>query len=146
MDKLLHKTQLKMIKNRPYGVLKEVIYFSVVASQPKALIKVSKVSWTSQLSYEIRRYVKYLDLHLKKFDKTNFISQKNTFRKPASFRVKLKIVLYQVLDNFECSVYFLRGPCQDYLVFLLRFGIVASSPYRRLAHFSWSIQTAPSGS
>ena len=39
----------------------------------KALIKVSKVSWTSQLSYEILR--SSLE---RKFDKTNFISQKST--------------------------------------------------------------------
>ena len=35
----------------------------------KALIKVSKVSWTSQLSYEILR-----SSFERKFDKTNFIS------------------------------------------------------------------------
>ena len=39
----------------------------------KALIKVSKVSWTSQLSYEILRST--LE---RKFDKTNFISPKST--------------------------------------------------------------------
>ena len=49
----------------------------------KALIKVSKVSWTSQLSYEILR-----SSFKRKFDNTNFISPKNTFQKPASFRVK----------------------------------------------------------
>ena len=39
----------------------------------KALIKVSNVSWTSQLSYEILR--SSLE---RKFDKTNFISRKST--------------------------------------------------------------------
>ena len=39
----------------------------------KALIRVSKVSWTSQLSYEILR-----SLFEWKFDKTNFISPKKT--------------------------------------------------------------------
>ena len=39
----------------------------------KALIKVSKVSWTSQLSYEILR-----SSFERKFDKTNFISPKST--------------------------------------------------------------------
>ena len=39
----------------------------------KALIKVSKVSWTSQLSYEILR-----SSFERKFDKTNFISPKRT--------------------------------------------------------------------
>ena len=39
----------------------------------KALIKVSKVSWTSQLSYEILRYS-----FERKFDETNFISPKKT--------------------------------------------------------------------
>jgi hypothetical protein len=48
----------------------------------KALIKVSKASWTSQLSYEILR-----SSFERKFDETNFISPKNTPQKPASFRV-----------------------------------------------------------
>ena len=39
----------------------------------KALIKVSKVSWTSQLSYEILR-----SSFERKFDKANFISPKRT--------------------------------------------------------------------
>ena len=39
----------------------------------KALIKVSKVSWTSQLSYEILR-----SSFERKFDNTNFISPKRT--------------------------------------------------------------------
>ena len=39
----------------------------------KALIKVSKVSWTSQLSYEMLRSSFEI-----KFDKTNFISPKRT--------------------------------------------------------------------
>ena len=52
--------------------------------QEKALTKVSKVSWTSQLSYEIFR--SSLE---RKSDKTNFISpKKTTSQKPASFRVK----------------------------------------------------------
>ena len=42
----------------------------------KALIKVSKVSWTSQLSYEILR-----SSFDRKFDKTNFISPKKHFPK-----------------------------------------------------------------
>ncbi len=42
----------------------------------KALIKVSKVSWTSQLSYEILR-----SSFERKFDKTNFISPKRTLPK-----------------------------------------------------------------
>ena len=51
----------------------------------KALIKVSKVSWTFQLSYEIIK--SSLET---KFDKTNFISpKKTTSQKPASFRVIL---------------------------------------------------------
>ena len=43
------------------------------ALNPKALIKVSKDSWTSQLSYEILR-----SLFERQFDKTNFISPKKT--------------------------------------------------------------------
>ena len=39
----------------------------------KALIKVSKVSWTSQLSYEILS-----SSYVRKFDKKNFISPKRT--------------------------------------------------------------------
>ena len=42
----------------------------------KALIKVSKVSWTSQLSYEILR-----SLFERKFDKANFISPKQLLQK-----------------------------------------------------------------
>ena len=42
----------------------------------KALIKVSKVSWTSWLSYEILRF-----LFERKFDKANFISPKKPFPK-----------------------------------------------------------------
>ena len=38
----------------------------------KSLIMVSKVSWTSHF------HMKYLDLHLKKIDKTDFISSKRT--------------------------------------------------------------------
>ena len=50
----------------------------------KTLIKVSKVSWTSQLSYEILR-----SSFESKFDKTNFISpKKNTSQKPGLFWVK----------------------------------------------------------
>ena len=46
----------------------------------KALIKVSKVSWTSQLSYEILR-----SSFERKFDKANFISPKKTFSKAREF-------------------------------------------------------------
>ena len=46
----------------------------------KALIKVSKVSWTSQLSYEILR-----SSFERKFDKINFISQKKHLPKPRIF-------------------------------------------------------------
>ena len=46
----------------------------------KALIKVSKVSWTSQLSYEILR-----SSFEWKFDKTNFISLKKTLPKAHVF-------------------------------------------------------------
>ena len=42
----------------------------------KALIKVSKASWTSQLSYEILR----LSFE-RNFDKTNFVSPKKTLSK-----------------------------------------------------------------
>jgi hypothetical protein len=42
----------------------------------KALLKVSKVSWTSQLSYEILR-----SSFERKFDKANFISPKKSFPK-----------------------------------------------------------------
>jgi hypothetical protein len=42
----------------------------------KALIQVSKVSWTSQLSYEILK-----SSFERKFDKANFISPKKTFTK-----------------------------------------------------------------
>ena len=56
----------------------------------KALIKVSKVSLTSQLSYEIFR-----SSFGRKFDKTNFISPKNTSQKPASFRVNINHVIYE---------------------------------------------------
>ena len=42
----------------------------------KALIKVSKVSWTSWLSYEILR-----SLFERKFDKANFISPKKLLQK-----------------------------------------------------------------
>ena len=52
----------------------------------QALIKVSKVGWTSQLLYEILR-----SLFERKFDRTNFISAKNTSQKPTSF---LKSLLY----------------------------------------------------
>ena len=46
----------------------------------KALIKVSKVSWTFQLSYEI--LISSLE---KKIDKTNFISQKEHLPKARVF-------------------------------------------------------------
>ena len=53
----------------------------------KALIKVSKVSLTSWLSYEILR-----SLFERKFDKANFIFLKETSQKPVSFRVKIIFV------------------------------------------------------
>ena len=46
----------------------------------KALIKVSKVSWTSQLSYELLR-----SSFERKFDKTNFVSPKKTPPKSPQF-------------------------------------------------------------
>ena len=46
----------------------------------KALIKMSKVSWTSQLLYEIIR-----PSFERKFDKANFISPKKTFLKAREF-------------------------------------------------------------
>jgi hypothetical protein len=46
----------------------------------KALIKMSKVSWTSQLSYKILR-----SLFERKFDKANFISPKKWFPKAREF-------------------------------------------------------------
>ena len=62
--------------------------FSGYALNLKALIKVSKVSWTSQLSYEeiLRSSFE------RKFDSTNFISPKNTSQKPAFFMVKPQIL------------------------------------------------------
>ena len=61
------------------------IIHSGYALNLKALIEVSKVSWTSQLSYEILR-----SLFESKFGKTNFMSsKKNTSQKPATFRVKV---------------------------------------------------------
>ena len=100
-------------RNRPQGVLKEVIHFSDIAyalqrfdllkKEPdlsdlspkkfsesfeenwgnsgyalnlKALINVSKVSWTSKLSYEIVR-----SSFERKFDKANLISPKKPFQK-----------------------------------------------------------------
>ena len=54
----------------------------------KALIKVSKISWTSQLSYEILR-----SSFERKFDKTNFISPKKHFPKARIFRVKWNNIL-----------------------------------------------------
>ena len=48
----------------------------------KVLIKVSKVSWTSQFSYEMLRFS-----FERKFDKTNFISPQKPSQKPAFFRV-----------------------------------------------------------
>ena len=53
----------------------------------KALIKVSKVSWTSQLSYEMLR-----SSFERKFDKTNFISPKRTPPK-SPHRLGLRFVL-----------------------------------------------------
>ena len=53
----------------------------------KALIKVSKVSWTSHLSYEMLR-----SSFERKFDKTNFISPKKT--PPKSPHLLGKIVPY----------------------------------------------------
>ena len=51
----------------------------------KILIKVSKVSCTSQLSYELLRFS-----FERKFDKTNFISPKRTVNlKPVFFRIKI---------------------------------------------------------
>ena len=52
----------------------------------KALIKVSKVSWTSQILYEILR-----SSFERKFDKTNFISPKRTPQNNPG-----------LLGNFEC--------------------------------------------
>ena len=46
----------------------------------KALIKVSKVSWTSQLSYEILK-----NSPERKFDKTNLISTKKNVPKAREF-------------------------------------------------------------
>ena len=59
----------------------------------KSLINVSKVSWTSQLSYETLR--SSLE---RKFDKTNFIShKKDTSQKPMCFRVnKNQVYLFSV--------------------------------------------------
>ena len=62
----------------------------------KALIKVSKISWTSQLSFEILR-----SSFERKFVKTNFISpRKNTSQKPAFFRVK-RPVIFQILGVYK---------------------------------------------
>jgi hypothetical protein len=65
----------------------------------KALIKVSKVSWTSQLSYEILR--SSLE---RKFDKTNFISPKRKPPKSPSL-LGLKIAHFSMsmpfIVNFE---------------------------------------------
>ena len=94
-------------RNRPQGVLKEVIHFSDIAyalqrfdllkkepdlsdlspkkmsesfaenwGNSEALINVSKVSWTSKLSYEIVR-----SSFERKFDKANLISPKKPFQK-----------------------------------------------------------------
>ena len=56
----------------------------------KALIKVSKVSWTSQLSYEILR-----SSFERKFDKTNFISPKRTPPK-SPHRLGLRLYIIKV--------------------------------------------------
>ena len=56
---------------------------SAYALNLKALIKVSKVSLSSQLSYEILR-----SLFERKFDNTNFISPKKASQKHSFFRVK----------------------------------------------------------
>ena len=50
----------------------------------KALFKVSKVNWLSQLSYQILR-----SSFERKFDNTNFIYWKTHLPKAASFRVKI---------------------------------------------------------
>ena len=52
------------------------------------LTKVSKVSWTSQFSYEILR-----SSFERKFDKTNFISPKKHFAKARIFRIKWNNIL-----------------------------------------------------
>ena len=70
----------------------------------KALIKVPKVSWTSQLSYEILR-----SSFERKFDKKNFISsKKNTSHKPAYFRVNIssaksvkQFMVHKLSDTFN---------------------------------------------
>ena len=71
----------------------------------KALIKVSKVSWTSQLSYEILR--SSLE---RKFDKTNFISPKRTPPKsPGLLGLRSYCNLYTVEAGGQPhAVYFAR--------------------------------------
>ena len=64
----------------------------------KALIKLSKVSWTSQLSFEILR-----SLFERKFDKTNFISLKRTPpKRPHHLGLRTVFILCKcVLSFFE---------------------------------------------
>ena len=57
----------------------------------KALIKVSKVSWTSHLSYWILR-----SSFERKFDMENFTSLKKASQNPASFRVNVWNILYHL--------------------------------------------------
>ena len=61
----------------------------------KALIKLSKVSWTSQLSYEILR-----SSFKRKFDKTNFISPKRTPPK-STHHLGLSFVGYVVYERLK---------------------------------------------
>ena len=85
----------------------------------KALIKVSKVSWTSQLSYEILR--SSLE---RKFDKTNFISPKSTPPK------SLHLLGLRKYSMALCSLYSLKwGLCSSkeimFALFIIRKYIIS---------------------
>jgi hypothetical protein len=81
----------------------------------KALIKVSKVSWISQLT------LKYLDLHLKEnlILQTSFL-RKNASQKPASFRFNVTAALNsaQILRLVRPRVY---SSMVHFLLFMLNY-------------------------
>ena len=81
----------------------------------KALIKVSKVSWTSQLSYELLR-----SSFERKFDKTNFVSPKKTPPKSPQFLGLNHVLTFYCTHNHSLRSMFrvlvVFWPCQWNLI------------------------------
>ena len=101
----------------------------------KALIKLSKVSWTSQLSYEIHR-----SSFERKFDKTNFISPKRTTPKSPD-RLGLSIIFsnHNLVKLQEFQTYSLENQKCHFCLLLHTLKLVKRN-YACLVCFWWRSQ------